>query len=343
MNILAIDTSCDETSAAVVQDDHIVANIISSQVELHTPFGGVVPMIAKRAHEERIDPVIQKALKRAHLTLKHIDVFAVTYGPGLAIALEVGVRRAKELAQEYGKPLIAVNHMEGHIYAMFADVKKVLPHLPLLALLVSGGHTELVLMKNHGVYELIGQTVDDAAGEAFDKVARMLGLGYPGGALLAKLAEEGNPRAYSFTIPMTRTGDLNFSFSGIKTAVMRLMKELSHDGTRVLAKKEIMDIAASFQHISVEHVVRKTVTAVERTHVQTVIIGGGVSANLLLRKTLRARLKPLGVSVLYPTDKKLCMDNAAMIGVVAYYKAQRKEFVQNIEKLDRNPVTEITD
>ena len=171
----------------------------------------------------------------------------------------------------------------------------------------------------------------------------MLGLGYPGGALLAKLAEEGNPRAYPFTIPMTRTGDLNFSFSGIKTAVMRLMKELTHDGARALTKKEIMDIAASFQHISVEHVVRKTVTAVERTHVKTVIIGGGVSVNLLLRKTLRARLKPLDVSVLYPTDKKLCMDNAAMIGVVAYYKAQRGEFVENVETLDRNPVAEITD
>lgn len=337
MFILAIDTSCDDTSAAVAKDTEILSNIISSQVELHKEWGGVVPNLARRAHEEKINAVIQKALKQSHITLEKIDVFAVTQGPGLAIALEVGIRKAKELSEKYHKPLVAVNHMEGHIYSNFVELGKEKMVFPLLALLVSGGHTELVLMRDHGQYEMLGETLDDAVGEAFDKIARMIGLGYPGGAELAKVAEKGDDTKYILPVPLSRVKDLNFSYSGLKTALLRLVKELTHEGTTPLNKKQIEDIAASFQRVAVKHLVQRSVRAVEQTGVKSLMIGGGVSANLLLRKELRSKLKQFGTTVLYPKNKKLCMDNAAMIAEVAFYKAQRKEFVKDLETMQRDP------
>ncbi len=337
MYILAIDTSCDDTSAAVSQDAHVLSNIISSQVELHSEFGGVMPDVARREHKARIDEVIQKALKQAGVTIEQIDVFAVTKGPGLAIALGVGIDKAKELAIEYSKPIIGVNHMEGHIYSNFVEPSRTEEiAFPLLALLVSGGHTELVLMKDHGQYQLLGQKLDDAAGEAFDKVARMLGLGYPGGAVLAQMAEEGDENAYKLPVPLTLQKGLDFSFSGLKTAVVRLVSEITSQGARSLTKKEVQDIAASFQRVTVKHLVNQTMRAVEQTGVQQVLLGGGVSANLALRKELRSALKAVNSKLYFPINPKLCMDNAAMIAEVAYYKAMKNEF-NDVSSVERAP------
>lgn len=347
MLILAIDTSCDDTSAAIVRDTTVLSNIISSQDEVHSQWGGVVPSLAKRAHKERIDEVISLALRRARMEQEDIDVVAVTYGPGLAIALEVGVEKAKELAKALGKPLVAVNHMEGHIYANFAARKGAAPPtFPVLVLLVSGGHTELVRMDNHGIYTLLGETLDDAVGEAYDKVARMLGLGYPGGALLARLAEDGDALAYTLPLPMVGRKDVMFSFSGLKTAVYRLVKEVTHDGGEPLTKTAIQNIAASFQHVAIEHLVRKTIAAAEKEQISAVLLGGGVAANAVLRKELRKNLRlhfKGNAKLHYPKTKKLCSDNAAMIGIAGYFRVQNGEVVEDIERLDRDPVLGITD
>jgi len=348
MNILAIDTSCDDTSAAITQGRVVLSNIISSQHEIHQQWGGVVPILAKRAHQERIDAVIEKAMQTAKVTKDHIDAIAVTYGPGLSISLEVGVKKAKELAALWNKALIAVNHMEGHLFSAFALPKTIKVdeqniQFPLLALLVSGGHTELVLAKDFGVYEILGQTLDDAAGEAFDKVARMLGLGYPGGAVLAKMAEDGDEKAYQFPLPLAQRKDLAFSYSGIKTAAFRLITSITKEGTVALTKQQIADIAASFQHIAIKHLVKRTEQALKNTKVRALVLGGGVSANILLRKALRTLTKKYGIAFYYPKTKNLHMDNAAMIGVAGYYKAQRGEFVKDVAKLDRDPTVEISE
>ncbi|MEK7458572.1 MAG: tRNA (adenosine(37)-N6)-threonylcarbamoyltransferase complex transferase subunit TsaD [Patescibacteria group bacterium] len=344
MIILAIDTSCDDTSAAVVKDKIVLSNVISSQTELHNTWGGVVPIIAKRAHQERIDAVISKALQLAKVSIQSIEVVAVTYGPGLAIALEVGVKKGKELALQLRKPLIAVNHMEGHLYSVFAQTKgKKLakPQFPVLALLVSGKHTELVFMKEHGEYKILGATLDDAVGEAFDKVARLLGLGYPGGAILSLIAKRGNPNAYSFTVPLHRRKDLDFSYSGIKAAMVRLVKQITMDEKRSLTRKEISDLSASFQKVAIQHLVERTKRALQMVKVKSLIVGGGVSANLVLRNELRKICRSNNIPLFVPSKKILCMDNAAMIGVAAWYKAQRKEFVEDVTKLERDPIASI--
>lgn len=340
MYILAIDTSCDETSVAISRDDTILSNVISSQIELHKKWGGVVPSIAQRAHKERIDLAIAEALKRAGLKLDNIDVFAVTYGPGLAIALEVGVNKAKELAKKYGQPLVAVNHMVGHIYANLAKTKTGKAALdsieyPTLALLVSGGHTELVLVKAAFDFKIVGQTLDDAMGEAYDKVAKMLNLGYPGGPIIDRLAKEGDAYAYGFPIPMKTSKDLNFSFSGLKTAVLYKIRDCKP------TRKETVDIAASFQRVAFESVILKLIQAVKKYQIKQVLLGGGVVSNTAFRKAIRQTLKPLGVKVYYPNLKKLCADNAAMIAVAAYYQAKRGYFVKNLGSLDRDPVARI--
>ena len=345
MYILAIDTSCDETSVAISRNDIILANSISSQIELHKKWGGVVPTIAQRAHREQIDNVISEALERAQITLDKIDVFAVTQGPGLAMALEVGVSKAKELATTYNKPLVAVNHMVGHIYANLAKTKNgrsatKMIHFPALALLVSGGHTEMVLLNNATDMQIIGQTLDDAMGEAYDKVAKMLNLGYPGGPIVARLADEGNPLAYDFPIAMRHSKTLDFSFSGLKTAVLYTIKKMTADGHEP-TKQEIIDIAVSFQHVAFESIVLKLKRAVEEYQIKQILLGGGVIANTAFRARLRTAVKPLGASVSYPNLKKLCTDNAAMIAVAAYYQAQRGDFVKDIDGLDRDPVLAI--
>jgi len=336
MNILAIDTSCDDTSAAVVKDNVVLSNVISSQTQLHKEWGGVVPIIAKRAHQERIDAVISKALQLGKVPLHAIDVIAITYGPGLAIVLEVGVKKAKELAIQLHKPLIAVNHMEGHLYSTFAQTrgkKSIEPQFPLLSLLVSGNHTELVLMKEWLEYELVGQTLDDAVGEAFDKVARMLSLPYPGGPEISRLAElvRENPSqettpAYVLPRPMINDATCNFSFSGLKTAVLYLLKKNPE-----ITEHEKKHLAHEFENAVTEVLWKKTARALDETGAQALALGGGVSANTHIRRTFAANMKNEypNVALRIPASS-LTTDNAIMIAMAGFYRVRREESPNDI-------------
>ena len=342
--ILAIDTSCDETCAAVTQDDRILSNVIASQIEFHQPYGGVYPILAKRKHQEFIEPAIEEALRRPGLAgrrpgLERIDALAITVGPGLAPALEIGVAKIKELAKKYDKPMIAVNHMEAHLLSSFAKTKngtdpfsKTRPRFPILGLLVSGGHTQLVLMRDFGHYQLLGETLDDAAGEAFDKVAKMLGLGYPGGPIISELAKNGQP-IYDLPVAMTSSGDLNFSFSGLKTACLYKLQKIP----RPWDKKLYADFAASFEKVLVESLMIKLKKAIEQYQPKQIVLGGGVINNLRLRKESRKTAKKYGLRIFPPFHKNLFTDNAAIVGVCAWYQAQRNDFVKDVESLDRQP------
>ena len=335
--ILSIDTSCDETAAAVTSGLKVLSNVIASQVKTHAKFGGVEPGVARREHQKLIDPVIQEALKQAKADIKEIDAIAVTQGPGLAIALEVGIDKAKELAEKFQKPLIAVNHMEGHLFSSFAQDHKGErgisdPKFPALGLLVSGGHTELVLMNDFGKYELVGQTLDDAAGECFDKVARILELGYPGGPALSKMAKSGNDEAFRFPIPLKWSEDLNFSFSGLKTAALYLSQKLGEINSEVKA-----DFAASFEKAAVAHLVDKLVKATNKFNPKMVLIGGGVINNQRLQREVKEEMAHLAIPMHLPFENDLLTDNAAMIGISANFKFQRGEFVKEQAKLERVP------
>ncbi len=338
MKILAIETSCDETAAAVTEGRRVLSSSIYSQILIHKKWGGVVPSLAKRAHLERIDGVIDAALKGARLTWDDIDVSAVTVGPGLAIALEVGIDKAKELAKKYNKKLVAINHMEGHIMANYAQNSQGNPKrdmiFPALALLISGGHTELVLCHDNLEYEVLGETVDDAVGEALDKAGKMLGLGYPGGPAIERLAREaGNIDTYQFTRPMMRDPGFSFSYSGLKTALYYKLKELSEKEK----KNNLRELASSFQEAAFHVLIVKTERAIRATGVKQLLVGGGVSANSYLRTKLRALGKKHGVEVLFPPQKYLCTDNAAMIGIAAHFRAQKGEYVDDLNKLERIP------
>lgn len=362
--ILAIDTSCDETSAAVTVGERIFANVISSQVDLHKKYGGVVPYLAKRVHQKKIEPVILETLVRFARTAelgkggnesslddywKEIKAVAVTSGPGLAPALEVGIAKAKELVRRYNKPLIAVNHMEGHLLSPFAKNSRgknsqqfpsraeepLLNQAPFLGLLVSGGHTQLVLMEKVGSYKLLGETLDDAGGEAFDKVAKILNLGYPGGPIIERLAQTGDEDKYPLPVPMMERADFNFSFSGLKTAVLYLVQDLKAQGE--FNKRVIQDVCASFQKAVALSLINKLEAAVKRTSPRAILLGGGVIANLYLRRQIRKAMRGFNLSVLVPFEKRLFTDNAAMIGICAYYQAKRHDFVVDIDKLDRVP------
>lgn len=348
MLILAIDTSCDETSVAITAGRKILANEIYSQILIHKKWGGVVPSLAKRAHEERIDYVIKEALKKIQSPnykfqtnlinlIKKIDYLAVTYGPGLAPALEVGIAKAKELAKKYKKRIIPVNHMEGHLYSCFAQNRKGNPKIkfnfPYLALLVSGGHTELVVFKNHLNYQIIGETIDDAAGEALDKAAKMLGLGYPGGPVIERLAKLGNSNFHRFPRPLTRSKNLNFSFSGLKTSFFYFIKNLKPE-ERI---KNLNNLVSSFQEAIFETLTKKLEQAMKETKITNVIAAGGVLANLSLRKKIRQLVKKYSGQILFPPFKTLYGDNAAMIGIAAYFKTKKGIFVTNFQHLDRLP------
>ncbi len=340
MKILSIDTSCDETSSAVTEERKVLSNVIYSQILIHKKWGGVVPSLAKRAHEERIDLVVEETFKKFSIfnfqfSIKNVDYIAVTFGPGLAVALEVGIKKAKELAIKYNKKLIAVNHLEGHIYSCFVQNSQGNPKIdfnfPYLALIVSGGHTEFVIFRNHLEYEVIGQTVDDAAGEALDKAGKLLNLGYPAGPVIEKLATEaGNKDFHKFPRPMLKSNDLNFSFSGLKTAFYYFLKK--SDTTY-----EVVKLASSFQEAVFDTLIAKTEKAMKQTGINNLLVGGGVIANLYLRKKFRQLAKKHQGTVLFPTYKYLTGDNAAMIGVAAYYKAQANQFVNDVDKLDRIP------
>lgn len=384
MSILSIDTSCDETSAAVTEGRKVLSNVIYSQVLIHKKWGGVVPSLAKRAHEERIDFVVGEALRKFRIVnknligselasrsgvgnahspqesknvsvnslaqastssqifidniFKQIDFITVTYGPGLAIALEVGIKKAKELAFKYDKKIIPVNHMEGHIYSCFVQNSRGNPkrefHFPYLALLISGGHTEIVVFKDHGTYEVIGSTLDDAAGEALDKAAKMLGLGYPGGAVIERLAyEAGNKDYFHFPRPMVGSGDLRFSFSGLKTSFYYFLKKMPPEEI----VKNIRELASSFQEAVFDTLVAKMEFAIKTTKINRVIVGGGVIANRYLRKKLRQLAKENKGEVVFPSCKYLTGDNAAMIGVAGYFSKDKAISHEDFDKLDRVP------
>jgi N6-L-threonylcarbamoyladenine synthase len=313
--ILGIDTSCDDTSIAVVGEGMaILSNVVASQVEVHHRYGGVVPELACRKHIEAIGPVYQAALDEAGITLADLDAIAVTRGPGLIGALLVGLSFAKSLAYASGKPLLPVNHLEGHICSAFLEA----PDLacPFVCLVVSGGHTELYRCETAGAYRLLGQTRDDAAGEAFDKVAKLLGLGYPGGPVIDRLAREGDPKAVRFPRTYLEKGSLDFSFSGIKTAVLHYVRK--HGASQVA------DIAASFQQAIVDVLVDKTLAAAQQCEAQRVVVTGGVAANSQLRRAMQAACAEAGLQLVIP-QPRLCTDNGAMIAAAAHLRQRRGE------------------
>lgn len=312
--ILAIESSCDETAAAVVKNGReVLSNIISSQIELHKLYGGVVPEIASRKHIEKINPVIREALSAANMKLEDMDAIGVTYGPGLVGALLVGVAAAKAISYAKHIPLVGVHHIEGHISANYIENKDLEP--PFLGMVVSGGHTHLVMVKDYGKYEILGKTRDDAAGEAFDKVARAIGLGYPGGPKIDKLAKEGNPKAIAFPRAHVADAPLDFSFSGLKSSVLNYINscEMKH--------QEICraDVAASFQAAVVDAIVSHTVEAAKMYRMDKVALAGGVASNSALRRAMKERCEAEGLKFYYPSPI-LCTDNAAMIGCAAYYE-----------------------
>ncbi len=376
MKILAIDTSADETSVAITEGFRVLSSTISSQIKSHNVWGGIVPSIAKLAHVERIDGVVAETLRKAHVSAsrqssvvrhqpnvsdkhlfcaddgvlprgtsqaKHgvedtqdINAIAVTYGPGLSIALEVGINKAKVLATAWGVPLLAVNHMEGHLYSPFVQNSKGNPQreltYPFLSLLISGGHTQIILASANGKYDIIGETVDDSAGEALDKAAKMLGLGYPGGPILERLANDvENIDKYKFPRPMIGEKSCMMSFSGLKTHLYYHLK--GGKGVVVDIQKDLKYIASAFQEAVFNSVMRKFERAVNQTGVKSWAVGGGVSINKRLRFLMRSLARKHDANVIFPPYPYLCGDNAAMIGVAAYMQAERGEFVQETKPL----------
>ncbi len=393
---LGIDTSCDETSASVVRGFTVLSNVQPSQMEFHKKYGGVVPNLARLAHAERIDNVVIEALKRAGLEMKDIDAVAVTIGPGLAIALEIGVKKAKALSVEYNKPLILINHMEGHLLSAFAERKSELKELdfetkvndqqfPTLGFLVSGSHTELILVKNWGEYEKLGETLDDSCGEAYDKCGRILGLGYPAGPIITEFAKRQrknmkieivkdnlstsvkctnkNTKAeYMLPIAMIRSGDLNFSYSGVKTAFKQLVEKLlnktishkeeieglySDKSKGGLTKEQIMDLCVVFEAAALEQLKFKLRKAIQKYQPKELWLGGGVIASSRLRSEFRVICKENNIKMRFPYSKKLTGDNAAMIAVAANVKLSKISeikhnpseniYLKDFDQIDRDP------
>lgn len=326
--ILGIESSCDETSASVVKNGReVLSNVISSQVDLHKKYGGVVPEIASRKHVELIMPVINQALEEAGVTMEQIDAIGVTYGPGLVGALLVGLTAAKSIAFALNKPLIGVHHIQGHIAANYIQYKELEP--PFICLVASGGHSHIVLVESYHSFKILGQTRDDAAGEAFDKISRAIGLGYPGGPLIDKNARQGNSHSIQFPRVYFDNGCLDFSFSGLKTAVLNYLNRAEQTGEAI----SIPDVAASFQQAVVDVLVKNTITAAKQYKVNKIAIAGGVAANSQLRRDMKAAGEKNSIDVMYP-HMVLCTDNAAMIACAAYYS-----FINgNRDGLDLNAV-----
>jgi len=348
MKILAIDTSADETSVAVTADRKVLSSAISSQIDAHSKWGGIVPSIAKLAHAERIDSVCESALTKARLAngIKEIDAVAVTIGPGLSVALEIGIEKAVEIARENNIPLYGVNHMEGHLYSPFVQNSKGKPDIdlgfPFLSLLVSGGHTMIVNVVENGKYEILGETQDDAAGEALDKAAKMLGLGYPGGEVIEKLSSDvNNIDKYKFPRPMIHDGTLNMSFSGLKTHFYYLLK--GKKGEDIDMVQDLKYLASSFQEAVFDVLLKKLESAINRKNPKTLCIGGGVSANKYLRLKLRRLSKKYGINVYFPPYKYLCGDNGAMIGVAASMMIKRGIKPNNVDLIERIPRLSLTE
>lgn len=318
--ILGIESSCDETAASVVKNGReILSNVINTQIDFHKKYGGVVPEIASRKHIENIDSVIDEALIKANTTFSDIDAIAVTYGPGLVGALLIGVSSAKALSFALKKPLIAVNHIRGHISANFVAHHDLKP--PFVCLVASGGHSHIVNVKDYTEFEILGRTRDDAAGEAFDKIARVLGLGYPGGPLIDGLAKSGNAEAVHFPRVRMEDNSLDFSFSGVKTAVINYLHKAEQKGENV----DKADIAASFQEAVTDVLCEHTIEAAIKSGVKTVALAGGVAANTCLRRKMTEECKKHGISVIYPPPV-LCTDNAAMIASAGYFEFEKGNF-----------------
>lgn len=330
--VLAVDTSCDDTAVAVTQGLTVLSNVVASQTQLHKPYGGVFPTVAKQAHKENIAPTARCALKRAGVLESEIDIVAVTQGPGLAPALEVGIAWALSFAERHAIPVVPIHHIEGHILSVLAkprprsrkQLKKnktrraCAYQLPALAIIVSGGHTQFVLVEEIGSYKVIGTTVDDAAGECLDKVGRMLNLGYPAGPTIEQLAKAGNASAVSFPLPMTTTKTYDMSFSGLKTFARNTLTEMT--SSELLSQQEVIDFCASIQYAVFRHIsykLEKFLSSLEGTFVRDIWLGGGVAANTQLRRTIRKVGRNHTLKVQVPYAKRLCGDNAAMIGVVA--------------------------
>ena len=311
---LAIESSCDETAAAVLLEGRqVLSNIISSQIEIHKQYGGVVPEIASRHHLTNVNTVVDRALEESGITMDEVDMIGVTYGPGLVGALLIGLATAKAYALASGKPLIGVHHIQGHICANYIEHKELEP--PFMSLVISGGHTNIVEVTGYNECRVLGGTRDDAAGEAYDKVARVLGLGYPGGPLIDRIAREGNPHAVEFKRVFLEKGSLDFSFSGIKTGVLNYINSEKQSGREICTA----DVAASFQAAVLEVIVTKTVKAAVDMGKDKIVLAGGVAANSRLREMLRTECDKRGIALYYPSPV-LCTDNAAMIGCAAYYR-----------------------
>lgn len=357
--ILAIDTSCDDTSAAVTCSSIVLSNVVASQIQLHKQYGGVFPTVAKQAHKENIEPVIAAALKKAGVSLADLAAIAVTQGPGLAPALEIGIEKAKALAQETGLPLIPVNHIEGHALSVLVEPRQKAVTLenqyaaaqqklagqqfPVLAVVVSGGHTEFIKVTELGTYERLGFTVDDAAGEALDKFGRMVDLGYPAGPVIEQFARLGNARAYQFPLPMTTSGNFNLSFSGMKTAARKLTEQMSAQSD--LDKQQIFDLCASFQYAVFRAITYKLNKILVKEHFFGIWLGGGVASNVALRNAIRQKIRVFHLALRVPYTKRLCIDNAAMIGVVAgmhfqQHVEQHKSW-ESAKSVERQPRWEI--
>ena len=369
--ILAIDTSCDDTSVAILRGNRVLSNIVASQNQIHRQYGGVFPTMAKQAHRENIDPALTSAFKQARLTWSKIDAIAVTRGPGLAPALEVGINKAKELAKKQNKPLIAVNHIEAHLLSILAKAnseksKNITANFPILGLVISGGHSDFILVRQIGDYQQLGHSIDDAAGECLDKVGRLLNLGYPAGSTIEKFAKLGDSNHFTFPMPMTGVADFNLSFSGLKTAARNLIANL--EKKEKLKAQDVYDFSASFQkqvfaHINykLERILfshdleaktycnSKTVKKIKKSEIKLtpspineIWLGGGVSANIALRKSIRQSLKNYAhltgkeITLKTPYSKKLCSDNAAMIALAAQFNYQNKKFI-NSKDLERQP------
>ncbi len=322
MLILGIETSCDETAVALVKDGRkVIVNNVVSQIELHKEFGGVKPSVAKFAHEEVIDGLIEKTLNDGKVKIENIDAIAVTIGPGLVISLLVGFKTAKELAKKHNKKLIGVNHLFAHICSNYLE-SDLTP--PFICLLASGGHTQIINVKTYTEYEIIGSTLDDACGEAFDKIGRLLGLPYPGGPHLEELAKSGNPNA--FILPEAKVNPYNFSFSGLKTAVLRLVQKLPENYNRA-------DLAASFQNNITNTLIKKIITAAKNTNADKIVIAGGVSAN----KTLRSKLQNLTDFKVYLPDLKYCTDNASMVASAGYFLKDTNQDLNSMDVFAKDP------
>jgi len=331
--IMGIETSCDETAAAIVEDGKkIISNIVASQISIHQKFGGVVPEIASRKHMEYIIPVIDRALEESGKKINDLSAIAVTYGPGLIGSLLVGLSIAKAMAYAQNIPLIGVNHLEAHIYANFLEHNEIKP--PFVCLIVSGGHTSLVYIKNFGEYKSLGQTKDDAAGEVFDKIAKVLDLGYPGGPITEKLAKEGNYSSIKFPRPLINDRSYDFSFSGLKTAVIYHIKDLKKENKNI----PVRDILASFQQAVIDVLVEKTIKAALKFKTKQIILAGGVAANDSLRREVKEKANLFNIKVFYPSIS-LCTDNAAMVASAGYYrfKENKKSFL-DLDAVSRLPL-----